>query len=178
MKVELLRYPKDDDWLEVKRRCLITMGKTQFKPPDMEWKRKILAARHSPIRFLQFSFYLELPYWVACELRTHVHDMPYVSNFGVYIKSQRNDRQNDYDRNAERQDAPVKMIIDISGEQIQVLANKRLCNMASKEAREVVQQMCDIVIEKCPEFKGLLVPMCVYHGGVCHEMKPCGRYNK
>ena len=24
-------------------------------------------------------------------------------------------------------------------------------------------------------FKGLLVPMCEYHGGVCHEMYPCGR---
>ena len=37
-----------------------------------------------------------------------------------------------------------------------------------------------------PELKGLLVPMCQYHGGVCHEIAPCplnkaridGRLNK
>lgn len=27
-----------------------------------------------------------------------------------------------------------------------------------------------------PELKGLLVPMCEYHGGVCHEIQPCGKY--
>lgn len=26
-----------------------------------------------------------------------------------------------------------------------------------------------------PELKGLLVPMCEYHGGVCDEIKGCGR---
>lgn len=30
------------------------------------------------------------------------------------------------------------------------------------------------VLELFPEFEGLLVPMCEYHGGVCHEMHPCG----
>ena len=26
-----------------------------------------------------------------------------------------------------------------------------------------------------PELEGLLVPMCDYHGGVCHELNGCGR---
>lgn len=178
MKVELIEWPGDKDWFEAKRRAMETAGKHVFKPPDLKWKRGILEARHSPIRRIRFSFYMELPYWVACELRTHVHDMPYVSDFNVYIRSQRNDRQSDYDRNAARQDAPVSMILDCNAEQIQMLANKRLCKMASKEAREVIQKMCDLVIDKCPEFDGLLVPMCEYHGGVCHEIKSCGRLNK
>lgn len=46
----------------------------------------------------------------------------------------------------------------------------RLCNMATKETREVVQKMCDLAEMATPEYKGLLVPMCVYHGGKCHEM--------
>ena len=29
--------------------------------------------------------------------------------------------------------------------------------------------------EATPELRGLLVPMCEYNGGVCHEMFPCGR---
>ena len=172
--VELIRYPTEADWYEVKRRALVTVGKTEFEPPKDEWKHKILEARHSPIRYLRFSFAItDIPYWVACELRTHVHGMPYVADFGVYIKSQRNDRQKEYDRNEARQDAPVNMILDINGEMIQILANKRLCNKATPEARAYVKEMCALVEDKSPEFKGLLVPMCVYHGGVCHEMNGC-----
>ena len=52
--------------------------------------------------------------------------------------------------------------------------NKRLCNLASAETRELVKMMCKKVIEVCPEFKDELVPMCVRNGGVCYEMFPCG----
>lgn len=108
--VRIIKGPSDYDWFEVKRRALVTVGREVANPPTSEWKRKILKARHSPIRYLRYSFMLEhIPYWVACELRTHVHDMPYVSDFGVYIRSSRNDRQKDFDRNAARQDAPVNM---------------------------------------------------------------------
>lgn len=176
MKITLLEYPALNDWYEVKRRALVTVGKGVFEAPDTNWRMKILNARHSPIRRLRFSFLIEdIPYWVACELRTHVHDMPYVADFGVYIKSSRNDRQAEFDRNAARQDYPVNMIIDMNGEQIMVLANKRLCKTATEEARTTVKEMCRLVKEKCPEYKPFLVPMCEYHGGVCHEMKPCER---
>lgn len=47
---------------------------------------------------------------------------------------------------------------------------------ASQETRQVVQSMCNLAERATPELKGLLVPMCDYHGGVCHEMEPCGRY--
>ena len=58
------------------------------------------------------------------------------------------------------------------------IANKRLCNKASKETRNVVVEMCKEVMQKCPEFYGLLVPMCTYHGNKCHEMFPCKRGQK
>lgn len=174
MNVKLLEYPDNEAWMGVKLRALITAGKTELKtPPTEEWKWKILKARHSPIRYLRFSFMItDLPYWVACELRTHVHDMPYVSGMLVNIRSQRNDRQDNYDRNAARQDAPVNMILDINGEQIMILANKRLCRKATPEAREVVQEMCRQVSDMCPEFEPFLVPMCAYVGE-CKEMYPC-----
>jgi hypothetical protein len=35
--------------------------------------------------------------------------------------------------------------------------------------------MCKLAIMRCPEFEDELVPMCERCGGVCHEMKPCGR---
>lgn len=179
MEIKMLSHPNEYDWLGVKRRALVTIGKDTYEMPSKEWRHKILKARHSPIRYLRFSFLItDIPYWVACELRTHVHDMPYVADFGVYIKSSRNDRQKEFDRNAARQDHPVSMIMDINGEQIQILANKRLCSLATEEARNVVKTMCRMVEDACPEFYGLLVPMCEYHGGVCHEINGCGKCEK
>lgn len=172
MTVSLLEYPTDETWLEVKRRALITIGKNPINHPTMEWKKKILSARHSPIRYLRFSFLIDgVPSWIATHISRHVHAQP-------YIKSQRNDRQKDYDRRKAPQDTPVDMIFDCGGEEIQIIANKRLCKQASPETRELVQMMCWLVEEKCPEFKGLLVPMCEYHGGVCHEINPCGKCGK
>lgn len=168
MEIKMTEYPTVVDWFEVKRRALFTAGKKAKVPPTEEWKKRILEARHSPIRRLRFSFdLLDVPYWVSVHLVRHIHAQPYVG-------SQRNDRQERYNRNEAPQNAPVNMIWDVNGEELLVIANKRLCKQASEETREVVRKCCDLVIEKCPEFKDFLVPMCVYHGGVCHEMFPCG----
>ena len=169
MNITLLRAPTEEDWREVKRRALVTVGKTMVTPPTIEWKRKILMARHSPIRYLQFSFLLEgIPSWVSVHLVRHIHAQP-------YVKSQRNDRQSAYDRNKAPQDSPVYMIWDVNAEELMVIANKRLCAQASPETREVVTQMCRIAKEACPEISDFLVPMCVWRGGLCPEMVSCGR---
>ena len=166
MKVKLIKYPTADDWIFAKQCALVTMGKESVTEPNKEWKHKILEARHSPIRVLQFAFEMKLPYWVSVHLCRHIHAQP-------FVKSQRNDRQGDYDRNKAPQDAPVKMIWYMNAEELMVVANKRLCMQASKETREIVELMCEEVLNVCPEFKGLFVPMCEYHNGKCHEMFPC-----
>lgn len=169
MKVELIEYPKAQDWLEVKRRALVTIGRQKVTPPTEDWKRSILRARHSPIRRLSFSFLIECPYWVSVHLtRHHVGVQP-------YVRSQRNDRQEAYDRNKAPQDAMVTMILDVNAEALITLANKRLCMQASLETRQVVQLMCMEALGVCPEFEDELVPMCARNGGVCHEMHSCGR---
>lgn len=152
----------------MKQCTLVTVGKTTENPPSFKLKRQILEARHSPIRVLQFGFYLEdVPYWVSVHLCRHVHAQPFVS-------SQRNDRQEKYDRDSARQDAPVNMIWYMNAEELMTIANKRLCMKASKETREVVQKMCDLVEEKFPEFSELLVPNCKYNR--CHEIESCGLF--
>jgi thymidylate synthase ThyX len=166
MKIELLEYPQEKDWLAVKERALVTVGKKAVTPPTEEWKHKILEARHSPIRRLFFSFYLEVPYWVSVHLVRHTHAQP-------YVKSQRNDRQNDYDRNAARQDEKVCMRWDMNAEELLAIANKRLCNQASKETREVMQEIVKQVIAVSPYMKEVLVPLCVYRNGKCDEMFNC-----
>jgi thymidylate synthase ThyX len=62
----------------------------------------------------------------------------------------------------------------MNAEGLITVANKRLCNLASKETRELVRMMIKKAIEVCPEIENELVPMCVRNGGVCYEMFPCG----
>lgn len=172
MNITLRKYPTEEDWELCKECTLETVWKKMKTPPTDSWKHSILRARHSPIRTLMFVFKMEdIPYYVSTHLVRHVHATPFVS-------SQRNDRQSKYDRAKAPQDSPVNMMWLMNAEELMLIANKRLCNQASKETRKVVQMMCNLVEEKCPEFNGLLVPMCEYHGGVCHEIYPCGKCGK
>lgn len=168
MKVEIIKCPDEMEWMLVKKCTLVTVGKETNKPATESFKRSMLRARHSPIRELKFVFYLtDIPYWVSVHLCRHIHAQP-------YVRTQRNDRQSDYDRTNAPQKAPVDMMWSVNGEELITIANKRLCNLASKETRELVKMICDKVIEVCPEFEKELVPMCVRNGGVCYEMFHCG----
>lgn len=168
MKIELLKHPTDEDWMLCKKCTLVTVSKDSDRPPTEEWKRKLLKANHSPIRTLQFCFRLtDIPYWVSVHLVRHVHAIPFVS-------TQRNDRQQKYDRGKAPQDAPVSMCWYMNAEELITIAHKRLCTQASPETRDVVRRMCELVEETNPEFKGLFVPNCVYRGGLCDEFNCCG----
>lgn len=170
-KVEVLKHPTEEDWMLCKQVTLVTIGKETSIPPTEEWKKKILAARHSPIRTLNFCFRItNVPTWVATHLVRHVHATP-------FVKSQRNDRQSDYDRTKAPQDAPVDMCWFMNAEELMVICNKRLCKQASPETRKVIEAIRDAVLETNPEFEDLLVPMCYFRGGVCTEFFPCG-FNK
>ena len=41
-EVEILKYPTEEDWMLCKICTLVTVGKNAIKPPDNEWKAKIL----------------------------------------------------------------------------------------------------------------------------------------
>lgn len=170
-EVKLIGYPTEQDWAGCRRRALITIGKGLVTPdpPFSEWRHKILEARHSPIRYLVYSFlFIGIPSNIATHLARHVHAQP-------YIQSLRNDRQNKMDGDAAPRNTPVNMILDTDAEELMVIANKRLCKLAAGKTQEYVREMCILAEKATPELKGLLVPMCEYHGGVCHEMRPCGR---
>lgn len=171
MGVEVLRHPTDEDWELCKLCALNTIGKRRVvTPPDAEWKRKMLMARHSPIRELRFVFRIDpIPSWVATHFARHVHAQPYVS-------TQRNDRQTAYDRTKAPQDAPVSLILSVNAEELMTMANKRLCGCASDETRAFMRDMCRAAIATNPEFGPFLVPFCMQYG--CHEFEPCGTADK
>ena len=169
MRVELLRYPTDEDWQRCKALALATAGKEPKTPVDEAWKRRILAAGHSPIRTLMFTIRLEVPYWVSVHLVRHKVGIEH------YVRSQRNDRQSDYDRNSARQDSMVTHVIDANAQALMQLVQTRTCGMAAKETREVAWAIAEAVTKACPEFDGLLMPKCAWTHG-CHEFRPCGWY--
>lgn len=172
MMVKLIRWPSDEDKAFCKKCALETMGKKPVTAVTDEWLHDICNARHSPIRELRFAFELtDLPYYVSVHLCRHIHAQP-------YVQSQRNDRQDRYDRTKAPQDAPVRMIWTMNAEELMIIANKRLCAKADTATQVTVAEMCVLVEQKCPWMKGLLVPMCEYNGGVCHEMKSCGKCMK
>lgn len=167
-KVEIIKHPTDQDWLLCKKCTLVTVGKDSEKLPAEEWKRKILAAEHSPIRTLEFCFRItNIPYWVSVHLCRHVHATP-------FVKTQRNDRQSNYDRGEAPQNQPVDMCWYMNAQELMVIARKRMCMQASPETRQIVSEICRQVEESNPEFIGLLVPECVYRNGKCTEFYPCG----
>lgn len=172
MDIQLLKAPTEEDWLLVKQAALETVGKEAKTAPTLRWKKEILEARHSPIRLLQFVFDIrDIPYWVSVHLCRHVHAQP-------FVKSQRNDRQDEYDRNSAPQDAPVNMMWAMNAEELITICSKRLCSQAALETRNVVQEMASLVIQCCPEFDGMLKPQCDWQGGICHEIHCCGRGEK
>ena len=169
VRVEILRYPTEEDWQRCKMLAMNTIGKRWSGEVSDGWKRRMLRAEHSPIRTLMFTIRIELPYWVSVHLVRHKHGVEH------YVTSQRNDRQSDYDRTKAPQDAMVTHIMDINAQELMQMARMRLCYQAAKETREVMALICAEVVKTNPEFETLLVPKCIAHNG-CNEFKPCGFY--
>ena len=167
-KVEIIKRPTDQDWKWCKDCTLNTVGKTSEKLPTEEWKHKILAAGHSPIRELWFGIKMQIPSYIS------VHFVRHHIGVNHYVQTQRNDRQSNYDRTKAPQGTMVSHVMSINAQELIFMAHKRLCSQAAPETRAVMQEICKQVEELNPEFIGLLVPECVYRNGKCTEFYPCG----
>lgn len=167
MKIEMIKYPTDTDWEFCKTCTLNTVGKKLVnKEITSEWKQKILKSEHSPIRELWFGFRMEIPYWVS------VHFVRHHEGVNHYVQTQRTDRTG-IDRNEIPQGAMVSHVMTINAQALINMSHKRLCKQASEETRKVMQEICRLAIDKCPELCGLLVPNCVYRNGNCTEFFSC-----
>ena len=166
-RVEILRYPQFDDWLRCKELALNTVWR--YNPTNVtgEWKRKILNAEHSPIRTLMFTIKMTIPYYVSVHFVRHKYGVEH------YVTSQRNDRQDKYDRNAARQDAIVVHIMDINAQSLINMARKRLCSKADPTTKLVMQMIKDSIDDVCPEIADIMLSECEYRGGKCHEFVSC-----
>ena len=172
VSVEILRHPTDEDWRRCKMMALNTIGRRYAGSEVTEdWKRRILRSEHSPIRTLMFTIRMELPYWVSVHFCRHKYGVEH------YVSSQRNDRQDKYDRTRAPQGAFVVHVMDINAAELMQMARMRLCRQASVETRMVMTLIRDAVVEVNPEFADFLQPKCVIHGG-CNEFVPCGYWKE
>lgn len=171
--VEILQHPTEDDWQTVKLLALNTMGKTYMKDKEMsqELKAKYLRSEHSPIRALQFIIKMEIPYYVSTHLVRHKYGVEH------FIQSQRNDRQDKYDRDQAPQGALVSHIMLVNAQALMAMSRKRLCGKADKTTQKVWRTVVKKVLETNPEFKEVLVPNCEYLHS-CPEFQSCGRWKE
>lgn len=170
-KIEIIKSPSEKDWEWVKTCTLNTVGKKSLTAPTKEWKERLIKAEHSPLRELWFGIRMEIPYYVS------VHYVRHHIGVNHYIQSQRNDRQKNYDRTKAPQDAMVSHIMSVNAQELVFMSHKRLCNQADPFTRAVMKEIVRQVVEICPEFKEVLIPLCKYRNGLCSEFYPCG-YNE
>ena len=170
--VELLKYPTESDWAWAKTCTLNTVGKKSATAPTDEWKKKLILAEHSPLRELWFGIRMEIPYYVS------VHFVRHHIGVNHYVQSQRNDRQANYDRTTAPQGEMVSHIMSVNAQELVFMAHKRLCNQADAYTKSVMKEIVRQVVEKCPELKEVLVPLCKYRNGLCTEFYPCTESKK
>lgn len=168
MKTTILKIK--GDWNEILNDCRATVKKAPIaKEPSKEFKRKILLSEHSTIRAMSVKFlWQSIKYWVAMHWKTHIWESR--------VDSQRNDRQDRYDRDKAPQDSPIDFIGDPNIQHTIDTWRKRLCRQASKETREYAEDFKVALHEPEPEWAGVLVPNCIYRCG-CPELNNCGWYD-
>jgi hypothetical protein len=166
MKVEVLKYPTENDLLWVKQCTLNTVGKSTTKAPTEEWLKRLVEAEHSPIRELWFGIKMEIPYWVS------VHFVRHHIGVNHYIQTQRSDRTG-VNRDDKPQGEIVSHIMSVNAQELVFMAHKRLCKQASAETQEVMREIVKKVVEVAPYMKSVLVPLCAYRNGKCTEMFSC-----
>lgn len=136
--------------------------------PNKLWKKVILLSEHSPIRLLKFHWkWTDLPYWVSVHFTRH--------KFGIdhWVSTQRNDRQDNYDRKKAQQDSPVMHEVEANAQAIINISRKRLCKQASEETQKAWKAVLEEIKKEDEVLYEACVPECVYRG-FCPEFYTCG----
>lgn len=166
MKTEIIKIK--GDWEEVANDCRATVSKGELgKEPSKEFKKRILISEHDPIRDIIVKFRWYIKYWAAMHWKTHI--------WRSRTNTQRNDRQQEYDRNKATQDIIVEFIGDPNLQHLIDTWRKRLCYMADPYTREHAEDFKIVLRDVEEEASDVLVPNCVYRCG-CPEPCGCGWY--
>ena len=164
MQTEIIKIK--GDWEEVVNDCRMTVSKGELgHEPSKAFKKAILISEHDPIRDIEVKFrWKNIKYWVAMHWKTHI--------WRSRTNTQRNDRQDAYDRDEEPQKHPVEFIGDANAQHLIDTMRKRLCFMAASETRQYAEDLKETLRQVEPELSDVLVPNCIYRCG-CPENGEC-----
>lgn len=175
--------------------CEMTfLGKSQMS------LKRMYACEHSPCRTQIFWIRLyDIPLFCSTQLlRHHVGSQP----FQLTCRTDRNGGNNHFkDRIAEIVDwvnqgniedainmlewlkdnadryTKVNLGIFLNAQSLINMAKDRLCSDASAETREIFKAIKSEIEKVDPDLAQFLVSRCIYRGGICNSLKPCG-FNK
>ena len=146
----------------MRRACeMTTRGQSRMTLP------KVYACKHSPIRTQMFWIeMLSIPTFASTDfVRQSV-------GVTLFVSSNREDRGGDVD-------ADRWTLIDhgmwLNAEALQNLAYKRLCGKAHDAVQGIMGQIKVQMFDVDEHLARTLVPLCVWRGGLCDELKSCGR---
>ena len=159
------------DWMRIKSACMTTISKQAGKEPGVEWKKKLLICRHSPIRRGEVSWKWEtIPYAISTHFARH-HE-----GCEKFIGTERTDRTG-IDREERSQMNYVPMEMDANLQALMNISEKRLCMCADFTTRKY----WEAVIEALRQYDELIawsnVPQCIRCGGCVEPFSECSFYD-
>lgn len=168
MKTQL--YNIKADWIRVKNACRNTVNKEHTdNNPNSSFRTKLLISEHSPIRLIIIDWvWKDIKSWISVHWSRH--------KWECFISTQRTDRTG-VNRDFESQGALVTFEGVANAQNLIDTMRKRLCFQASKETRELAEDLKITIKQIEPELSDVLVPNCIYRAG-CPEFSNCGFWNK
>jgi len=168
MKTEI--YKIEANWIRIKNACRNTVNKNHTDTiPNSEFKTKLLISEHSPIRLINVDWsWKNIKSFVATHFSRH--------KWECFISTQRSDRTG-VDRDKEPQGALVTFEGVANAQNLIDTMRKRLCYQASKETRELAEDLKVSISKTEVELADVLVPNCIYRAS-CPEFENCGFWNK
>lgn len=179
----------------MRRACEMTfLGKSKMSV------KRMAMCEHSPLRTQLYWVELhDIPLFCSTQLiRHHVGSQPYQLSCRKDRKGGNNHFQEKIDEaidlinhgnvemaiaildwlrnNADRY-TKVNLGICLNAQSLINIAKDRLCADASAETREIFKGIKAKIGEVEPELESFLVPKCIYRGGICNSLNPCG-FNK
>lgn len=129
--------------------------------------KKVYQCEHSPMRTQLFWIeMLGIPNFVSVHLVRH--------SIGVdhYVQTMRDDRGAGEVAN---RNTPTNHGMLINAQALVNMGRKRLCMKAHAETRAVMVAIVEELARVDFDLGNRMVAECIYRGGVCHEIKSCGR---
>ena len=160
MKTKILKIK--GSWEDVVDDCRASVGKEPLgHEPSEDFKKRMMINEHGPLRNIWIKWvWPGMKYWEAMHWKTHV--WPALTN------TQRNDRQELYDRDEAPQKMPVNFRGEANPQHLIDTFRKRLCKKAAEETRNTAIDFKVTLRGIEPVISDGLVPNCVYRCG-CPE---------